>query len=104
MAGEPGKALDFFEHAPPGNRELGRMLALHDLAFEYLERAIEREGSEFIQAINRGSDLYAPIMHDPRWQAFLDRYGADEKGDLSHIRFNPKLPAEVTAALATTDQ
>jgi hypothetical protein len=136
VAGEPGKSLDYFELTFPGNRRLGRLLALHDLghhdefeaefskmlsdpdrhpegvariaawtdrndlAFQYLERAIDREGPAFVQAIKRGSDLYEPIKSDPRWQEFLDRYDTAEEGDLSHIRFDPKLPAEVVDALA----
>jgi TolB-like protein len=136
VAGEPGKALDYFELAPRGNREMGRMLALHDLgrheefdaefskmladpeehpegiariaawtgqndlAFEQLELAVDREGPMFVQAIKRGGDLYAPITSDPRWQAFLDRYDTAQEEDLSRIRFNPKLPAEVVEALA----
>ena len=54
----------------------------------------------FVQAIKRGGDLYAPITSDPRWQAFLDRYDTAQEEDLSRIRFNPKLPAEVVEALA----
>jgi len=135
VVGEPGKAFGYFEKAPPGNRELGQLLALHDLgqdnefeaefsewradpeehpehiariaawtgqndlAFEYLERAIDLDGPELVQAIKRGSDLYSPITSDPRWQALLDRYEPDDEEDLSDIRFNPKLPAEVVAAL-----
>ena len=139
VAGEPGKSLEYFEKAPPGNREMGRMMALHDLgrhdefeaefskmlsdpeqhpegiariaawtgqndlAFEYLERTIDREGPNFVQDIKRGADLYEPITSDPRWQAFLDRYDTVKEVDLSHIRFNPKLPAEVVEALAAID-
>lgn len=135
VAGEPEKAFEYFEQAPPGNREMGRMLALHDLgrldefesdfsdrwadpeqhpegvariaawtgqndlAFEYLELAVDREGPEIVQAIKRGSDLYEPIKSDPRWQLFLDRYDTAVEEDLSHIRFNPKLPAEVVEVL-----
>jgi TolB-like protein len=136
VAGEPAKALEYFERAPPGNRELGRLMALHDLgrddefeavfskwrtdpdqhpegiarvaawtgqndlAFDYLERTVEWEGPEIVQAIKRGSDLYEPIKSDPRWQALIDRYDSTGEEDLSHIRFNPKLPAEVVEALA----
>ena len=70
----------------------------HELAFEYLELAADREGAELVQAIKRGSDLYEPITTDPRWQALLDRYDTVED-DWSHIRFNPKLPDEVVTAL-----
>jgi TolB-like protein len=141
VAGEPGESLEYFEQAPPGNREMGRMMAFHDLgrhdefeaefskllsdpetekhpegvariaawtgqndlAFEYLERTIDREGPNFVQDIKRGADLYEPITSDPRWQAFLDRYDTVKEVDLSHIRFNPKLPAEVVEALAATE-
>ena len=137
VAGEPGKAIEYFKHAPPGNREWGRILALHDLgnyeefdaefeeyvgdgsvgdnlieiaiiyawtgqnelAFEHLKRAIDLHGPEwFNETVTRGADLYGSITYDPRWEALIDRYdGAGE--DLSHIRFNPKLPAEVMDAL-----
>jgi TolB-like protein/Tfp pilus assembly protein PilF len=136
VAGEPGKSLEYFEQAPPVNREMGRIMAFHDLgrhdefeaefskllsdpeqhpeaiarvaawtgqndlAFEYLERAIDREGPEFAQDIKRGADLYAPIQSDPRWQAFLERYDSAKEEDLSQIRFNPELPTEVVQALA----
>lgn len=138
VAGEPGKALDYFEKGSV-NQEMGRMMALHnlgrvdefdaefaklranseansegiariaawtgqnDLAFEYLERTVKREGPGIVQDIQRGSDLYGPIKSDPRWQAFIERYDTAEKEDLSHIRFNPKLPAEVEEAL-TADE
>jgi tetratricopeptide (TPR) repeat protein len=69
----------------------------NDLAFEYLDYAVEKYGPTVAQSVR--TDFYEPIKSDPRWQAFLKRYGvADE--DLSHIRFNPKLPAEVVEALA----
>jgi TolB-like protein len=133
VAGEPGKALDYFEQAPPGNREMGRLMALHDLgrheefeaqfskmlseadedpegiariaawtgqndlAFEYLEHAVEKYGPSIAQTVR--TDLYEPIKSDSRYQEFLERYGASDE-ELSHIRFNPKLPAEVEAALA----
>jgi len=137
VAGEPGKALEYFDKAPPGNRELGRVLALHDLgrddefdaefarmradteehpegiariaawtgqndlAFEYMARTIDREGPGIVRVFK--TDLYEPIKSDPRWQALLDRYDSAEEEDLSHIRFNPKLPAEVEEALAQTE-
>jgi TolB-like protein/Tfp pilus assembly protein PilF len=139
VAGEPAKALEYFEKAPTGNDELGRILALYslgridefqakfsrlradpdqhpeglariaawskqnDLAFEYLERAVDQEGPLFVQAIKRGADLYEPITPDPRWEAFLDRYDTAKEEDLSHIRFNPKLPAEVEQVLAADE-
>jgi adenylate cyclase len=132
--GEPEKALGYFEQAPPGSREIGRMMALHDLgrldefeaefskiladaeeppetvarvaawtgqndlAFEHLEYAVEKEGPQFARVVR--TDLYEPIKSDPRWHAFLERYDAADE-DLSHIRFNPKLPAEVVEALTS---
>lgn len=72
----------------------------NDLAFEYLERTVDREGPGIVQDIKRGSDLYGPVKSDPRWHAFIERYDAAEEEDLSHIRFSPKLPAEVEQALA----
>jgi TolB-like protein len=133
VAGEPEKALGYFEQAPPGNREMGRIMALHDLgrhdefetqfskmlsnsaedpesvariaawtgqndlAFEYLEYAVEQQGPSVARRVR--TDLYEPIKSDLRWQAFLKRYGAADD-DLAHIRFNPKLPAEVVKTLA----
>jgi TolB-like protein len=133
VAGEPVKALDYFELAPPDYREMGRMMALHDLgrhdefevefskllseseespesiariaawtgqndlAFEYLEYAVEKHGASI--ALSVRTDLYEPIKSDPRWQAFLERYNAAGE-DLSGIRFNPRLPAAVEKVLA----
>ena len=133
VAGEPGKSLEYFDKTWPGNRELGKMLALHDLgrvdefeaefsklrkgpethpesiariyawtgqndlAFEYIERTVDREGPGIVLSLS--TDLYEPIKSDSRWQKLLNRYDVAEE-DLARIRFNPKLPAEVEAALA----
>ena len=88
------------EQHPEGIARIAAWTGQYELAFEYLERAVEREGPEIVQAIRRGSDLYEPIKSDPRWQAFLDRYATAQEEDLTHIRFNPKLPAEVMEAIA----
>jgi TolB-like protein len=72
----------------------------HDLAFEYLQRTVDIEGPSIIRAAKAETDLYGPIMTDPRWQVLLDRYDMAGEEDLSHIRFNPKLPEEVVDALA----
>ena len=131
-AGEPEKALRYFEQLPQSWNDIGRLLALHDLgrfdefesgfekfvvnrvnngdfegiariyawtgqndlAFEYLERMIERHGPSSAASVD--TDLYEPIKTDPRWQAFLERNGAS-KENLSHIEFDPPLPAEVVA-------
>jgi tetratricopeptide (TPR) repeat protein len=136
VSGDAAAALEHFEQTAPRQREVARLLALHDLerhaefeagfaklradpqrgpeaiariaawtgqndlAFEYLERMVDAEGPE--SALWVSTDLYEPIKSDPRWRAFLERN--DATGDeWSSIRFNPKLPAEVVKALATTD-
>ncbi len=72
----------------------------HDLAFEYLERTVDLEGASIVRPMKEENDLFGPIMDDPRWQAFLDRYDSPIEVDRSDVRFNPKLPAEVVDALA----
>jgi len=90
------------EH-PEGIARIAAWTGQNDLAFEQLELAIEREGTELVRALKRGADLYEPITSDPRWHELLERYDAAEKEDLSQIRFNPKMPAEVVEALAAID-
>ena len=85
---------------PEGIARVAAWTGQNDLAFEYLQRAIDLEGPKLVQALKRGVDLYEPITSDPRWQAFFDRYDTLKNADLSRIRFNPKLPAEVVEALA----
>ena len=97
---ELSKLRDDSKTHPEGVARVAAWTGQNDLAFEYLQRTVDLEGPEIVQAIRRGGDLYEPIKSDPRWQAFLDRYDTAEQEDLSHIRFNPKLPAEVEAALA----
>ena len=72
----------------------------HDIAFEYLQRTVDIDGPPILRAAKAENDLYGPIMTDPRWQVLLDRYDMAGEEDLSHIRFNPKLPEEVVDALA----
>ncbi len=138
VAGEPQKALDTFDKLEsvggnkPRERELGRVLALHDLgeqaefesefailredqatspesiariyawtgdndqAFIWLERMVEREGPESVAWVK--TDLYAKLKPDPRWQAFLEKYGQTDE-DMSRIVFNPVYPPEIKAAL-----
>jgi len=62
----------------------------NDLAFEWLDRMVEKKGSH--RAFEVKTELYEPIKTDPRWQAFLERNGAVDQ-NLSHIVFNPQLPA-----------
>ena len=66
----------------------------NDLAFEYLERMIEKDGPASAQFVD--TDLYASIKSDPRWQPFLERNGVT-KEDFSDVEFNPPLPPEVVA-------
>ncbi len=86
---------------PEGIARIAAWTGQNNLAFEFLERAVKKEGPSFALAVK--TDLYEPIKSDPRWQAFLERYDATD-ADLSHIRFNPKLPAEVEQALEATRQ
>ena len=72
----------------------------HDLAFEYLELTVAVDGPGIVGPIKKETDLYGPIMSDPRWQDFLDLDDTTVERDYSNIRFNPKLPAEVVEALA----
>jgi len=88
------------EQHPEAIARVASWTGRHDLAFEYLQRAIDREGAAFVRPIKMEDDLLGPIMADPRWQAFLDRYDSSTEVDRSHVRFNPKLPAEVVDALA----
>jgi hypothetical protein len=85
------------EQHPEGIARVAAWTQQNNLAFEYLEYAVEKEGPQFARWVR--TDLYEPIKSDPRWQAFLEHDGATDE-DVSHIRFNPKLPAEVEEALA----
>jgi len=62
----------------------------NDMAFEWLNKMVAVEGPYMAAAVK--TDLYEPIKSDPRWRAFLDRNGAADP-DLSHIEFNPIVPA-----------
>jgi TolB-like protein len=69
----------------------------NDQAFECLEKFADQQGSGAVGKVK--TDLYAKLESDPRWQEFLEKHGQSDE-DLSHIEFNPKLPAAVRAALA----
>ncbi len=109
LAGEAEKAYAAFGREPrEGNRELGQILALHDLgrldefetrfaamrelaaseesiarvyawvgdndkAFEWLDKAVEKEGPEFLRRIN--TPLYEKIKTDSRWRELRARHG-----------------------------
>jgi tetratricopeptide (TPR) repeat protein len=67
-----------------------------DEAFEWLERMVERKGSEYAGRVK--TDLYSKLKEDPRWSAFLERNGASN--DVSEqISFQPTYPAAVATAL-----
>jgi TolB-like protein len=67
-----------------------------DKAFEWLEKVIEDWGKE--GAIRVKTELYEPIKSDPRWQAFLERNGAEDKAFPS-IRFEPQYPPALQRAV-----
>jgi TolB-like protein len=133
VAGEPSKALDYFDRAiAAGASATGRLGALYDLgrvrefeeefaafrranqddplaiatvyawdggndaAFEWLEKYIDLQGA--IAAGVVMNITFSRLRSDPRFQRFLDKHGY-EVPNLSHIEFNPKLPAAVIAAI-----
>lgn len=67
-----------------------------DKAFEWLEQMIQDWGED--GAIFVKSELYEPIKSDPRWQEFLQRYGAEDK-DMSNIKFEPQYPPALQRAV-----
>jgi len=88
------------EH-PEGIARIAAWTGQNDLAFDYMERTVKQEGPGIARDLK--TDLYEPIKTDPRWQEFLERYDAADDEGLWHIRFNPKLPAEVVEALAASE-
>lgn len=67
-----------------------------DEAFEWLEIMITEQGVEW--ASNVKTDLYNPIKFDPRWQAFLKKYGADDE-EFPNIKFKPQYPPALQRAV-----
>lgn len=67
-----------------------------DKAFEWLYKMIEEEGEESAKRVK--TELYRPIKSDPRWQAFLEKYGAEDKPHLS-IKFEPRYPPTLQRAV-----
>lgn len=90
-----------FREGGAGNPEgIARVYAWtgnNDEAFRWLERMIEQQGPESVDLI--GTELYSKLHSDPRWPAFLEKYGKPPE-DLSHIIFEPVYPPEVAAAIA----
>ena len=67
-----------------------------DKAFEWLEQMIEDWGAE--AALTAKTELYEPIKSDPRWQAFLEKYGAEDK-PLHNVKFAPEYPPALQRAV-----
>jgi len=67
-----------------------------DKAFEWLEKMIVEQGEESANFVK--TELYGPIKSDPRWQAFLEEYGAEDKGRLK-VRFEPQYPPALQRAI-----
>jgi len=65
-------------------------------AFEWLDKMIAEQGEE--SAVLVKTSLYGPIKSDPRWQAFLEKYGAEDKGRLN-VRFEPQYPPTLQRAV-----
>jgi len=78
------------QDSPEGVARIYAWTGQNDLAFEWLERVAEQYGSAWIANVK--TELYDPIKSDPRWPAFLEKHSAEDR-DLSHIEFNPQLPA-----------
>jgi len=84
---------------PDGIESVARIYAWtgdNDRAFEYLEKVVDRYGPEGANWAR--TDLYARLNADPRYAAFLEKYGVSEE-DLSHIRFDPPFPPEMQAEI-----
>jgi tetratricopeptide (TPR) repeat protein len=84
---------------PEGTETLARIYAWtgdNDRAFEYLDRTIERWGPGAVALAT--TDLYARLGEDPRYEAFMHKYGWGEE-DLSHIRFDPPFPPAMQAEI-----
>lgn len=137
VAGEPQRALDYFDRITQWDQEwssFARLFALHDLgrreefeaefrewlaegeidaqghedqariyawtgqndkAFMELERMVEAMGPESAETVLL--DLYARLRPDPRWQAFLDRYGV--RDEIVNVEFDPPFPPDMRAAI-----
>jgi TolB-like protein len=67
-----------------------------DNAFMWLQKMIEEQGEG--SAIGVKTELYGPIKSDPRWQAFLEQYGAEDKPHLN-VRFEPRYPPTLQRAM-----
>ena len=59
-----------------------------DLAFVWLEKALQHRDSGLTEVISQ--PMFAPLYNDPRWLAFLRKFGRAPE-QLSTISFDPKL-------------
>jgi tetratricopeptide (TPR) repeat protein len=67
-----------------------------DEAFKWLELMVEEFGAAEAKGIK--TDLYEPIKSDPRWQAFLEKYDAEDE-PLLDIAFDPEYPPALRRAV-----
>ena len=44
------------------------------------------------------TELYEPIKSDPRWAAFLEKYGAEDRS-FNNVRFEPQYPPTLQRAV-----
>jgi TolB-like protein len=67
-----------------------------DESFEWLERMVVEQGEESAMLIKTA--LYEPIKSDSRWEAFLEKYGAEDK-DRFNVKFEPQYPPTLQRAV-----
>lgn len=67
-----------------------------DEAFFWLEKMVEDDGPESVELIK--TELYEPIKSDPRWAAFLEKYGAEDRS-FNNVRFEPQYPPTLQRAV-----
>jgi TolB-like protein len=67
-----------------------------DEAFSWLDKMVEDQGPESVISVK--TELYDPIKSDPRWTAFLEKYGASDR-DFANLRFNPQYPPTLRRAI-----
>lgn len=88
--GEFAEYLERNQEYPEGIARVYAWTGRNDLAFEWLDKTADKYGSGRIAGAK--TELYDPIKSDPRWQALLEKHGAEDQ-DLSWVEFNPELPA-----------
>jgi TolB-like protein len=91
--------LSSYAGPDPNAEGIARLFAWsnqRDKAFEWLERMVADQGEETAMLVK--TELYRPIKSDPRWQAFLEKYGAEDKGHLN-VRFEPRYPPTLQRAV-----